>query len=121
MCILHDTHNTFEDVEFLDRANEILSEESGEQVAWWWLSFCDVTKPEGQQFIGACLVKATGFLGATIEARRLKCNPGGEVQGMGPMPLEANPAKEFTERLLTKAEVEEFDRIMEKRDSENPS
>jgi hypothetical protein len=99
------------DEERKERAVEILTEESAEPLAWWWLSFCDPHLPEGSQFLGACLVKAHGFLGATFVARTLGCNPGGEVRGAGPIPIDAMIQPGWTERLLTRAEAEEFDRV----------
>ena len=58
------------------------------------------------------------MLGAVSAAHSHGCNPGGEVRGMGPMPLETWLPDGCTERLLTKAECEEFDRVMEKRDAQ---
>jgi hypothetical protein len=99
------------DEEFAKRATEVLEQESHEDVGWWWLSFCDGSRPDGEDFLGACLVKARGFLGAISEARRLGCSPGGEVKGVGPIPLDAEIQDGWTERLLTRAECAEFDRI----------
>lgn len=68
----------------------------------FWLSFCDGSRPTGQQFLGACLVSVTAedaglsavdvalsfpfaqpgaeWLAAAIrKAHELGCNPGGEV------------------------------------------
>lgn len=98
--------------EFLGRTVEILAEESGEPVAWWWLSFCDPERPAGTQFLGACLVRARGFFSATHIARDRGCNPGGECQGLGPIPDDKPIAPRWTYRLLTKAECEEMDREM---------
>jgi len=36
---------------------------------WWWLSFCDTEKPEGQQFLGACFVRGTNMIAAVKNAR----------------------------------------------------
>jgi nucleotide-binding universal stress UspA family protein len=68
----------------------------------FWLSFCDATKPKGQQFLGVAVIDVTEamaadalidmslrfpqaqdgaeWVGAALrEAHRLGCNPGGEV------------------------------------------
>lgn len=100
-----------DDTERLERGVALLLEESGEPLGWWWLSFCDGDRPAGSQFLGACLVKASGFFGATMVARSLGCNPGGECQGLGPIPLSVGVKGGWAERLLTRAECEEFDRV----------
>lgn len=48
---------------------------------WFWLSFCDTDKPEGERFLGGCLVQGADFGDAVHEAHRLGINPGGEVAG----------------------------------------
>jgi hypothetical protein len=98
-----------DDREFAQRAAELLEQESTEPEGWWWLSFAG---EEG--FRGACLVWARGFLGAVMETKLRGLNPGGEVQGVGPLhaAMDATFA-EWTNRLLTRAECEEFDRVME--------
>lgn len=48
---------------------------------FWWLSFCEGTKPKGSQFLGACIVPGLTMGLACQEAHRLGCNPGGEVAG----------------------------------------
>ena len=99
------------------RAEELLAEEAKTPLAWWWLSFCDAGRPEGSQFLGACLVKAHGFFGATLVARALGCNPGGECKGVGPIPLEHKIEDGWAERLLTKDECAEFGRIHGEREN----
>jgi hypothetical protein len=96
------------------RAQELLAEESAQPLAWWWLSFADPEKPEGSQFLGACIVQARGFFGATLVAHALKCNPGGQCRGMGPISLDAPIQPGWADRLLTKDECEEFNRVHEK-------
>ncbi len=91
---------------------DVLTEESTEPVAWWWLSFADGSLPTGQQFLGACLVQARGFLGATLVARMMGLNPGGEVKGVGPIPADIVIPPEWTQRLLNREECAEFDRVM---------
>jgi hypothetical protein len=97
--------------EFEARTVELLTEESSEPAAWWWLSFADPKRPKGKQFLGACLVQARGFLGAVMVAKRAGINPGGEVQGMGPIPADADIKPGWTGRLLSREECEEFDRV----------
>lgn len=44
---------------------------------WWWLSFVDESRPEGDQFLGACVVQADSEHEAIDEARAQGCHPGG--------------------------------------------
>jgi hypothetical protein len=76
---------------------------------YWWLSFADNEKPEGEQFLGAVVVDDNGgdFVGAIDNAHRLGLNPGGEALGM-PTPEEPKP--EWINRFMkTKEDVEAFD------------
>jgi hypothetical protein len=83
----------------------------------WWLSFCDASKPKGQQFLGACLVSGgdTGderqdFQIAIQTAWKLGCNPGGEVESLRvPETVERQIQAKWLGRLLTRQECEEFD------------
>jgi len=70
---------------------------------WWWLSFADERRPEGQQFLGACMVQAWGMGTAVAEAHRRKLNPGGEVIGLAIPDGAPEPLPEWTNRLLTRA------------------
>lgn len=45
----------------------------------FYLSFCDVNKPKGQQFLGATIVAADDAMEAVAKSHRLGINPGGEV------------------------------------------
>jgi hypothetical protein len=75
-----------------------------------WLSFCDPTKPKGEQFLGACVVPGNNVgLGAAV-AHSLGCNPGGEVAGML-IPDEQVPLirPKWLARVLTKQECHDFD------------
>lgn len=49
--------------------------------AVWWLSFADPGKPDGEKFLGGCLVKAPSTMPdmAVREASLRNCNPGGEA------------------------------------------
>lgn len=71
----------------------------------WWLSFCDRSKPDGSQFLGACIVLGKGIVDAAAVARMYGCNPGGEVVGIRlPTPMDA----EYLGRLLTDDELDRF-------------
>lgn len=46
---------------------------------WWWLSFVDPARAQGDRFLGVAVVQAEDELGAVKEAWKRKINPGGEV------------------------------------------
>lgn len=48
-------------------------------MGYFYLSFCDVTKPAGQHFLGATVVRAKNERGAVAKATELGINPGGEI------------------------------------------
>lgn len=75
---------------------------------WWWLSFVDPARPEGDRFVGVAIVRASNIVTAAMEAHRLGCNPGGELAGIE-IPDEHVPAPEWRERLLTRADVERME------------
>lgn len=81
---------------------------------WFWLSFADGSLPKGSQFLGACIVgQASNFGGAVLLAHSLGCNPGGQVVGFPILPeVEPKIPASYRERLLTRAEAEELDRIV---------
>lgn len=79
---------------------------------FFWLSFADPEKPKGTQFLGAAVVHAPEFLLAVRVARLLGCNPGGEVQGME-IPDDYTVPPEFTYKLLSKADVDRLDAVMD--------
>lgn len=79
----------------------------------FWLSFCDQGRPEGEQFLGACIVRAMSFIEAVQVSHVLEINPGGEVQGhqveyeaeaRNPIPVE------YLERLLSREDCQELER-----------
>ncbi len=82
--------------------------------SWYWLSFADGSLPTGQQFLGVAIVRAPGFGPAVIKARVLGINPGGWVQGFelpgGALPEDV--LSQYANRLLTKADCEDFDRAI---------
>jgi hypothetical protein len=100
------------DDEFRARADAILAEEAGRPLSWWWLSFVSRAPDVTDRFLGACLVEAHGFLGATFVALARECNPGGEVAGIGPMPLDMPIPEGWTYRLLTREECATLERLM---------
>lgn len=88
---------------------------------WWWLSFVDPDRPEGDRFVGACIVQGDddligGRLAGTdpvSSAWRLGINPGGEVQ-LVRVPdgkVDAVPI-EYREVLLTREQVAELDQLL---------
>ena len=80
---------------------------------WWWLSFADDSRPAGQRFLGACLVQAVDIVDACKQAHRHGINPGGQVLGHAVAARKVIPDG-WTERLLSRQECEELDRIMQK-------
>lgn len=95
------------------RLAEVFAEEAADpQVRLWMLSFVDPSKsaPPGEQvpgeggWLGTCVVTAFGMVDAVTRAHELEINPGGEVAGYGPLPLDSIAA-EWHNRLLTKDEV----------------
>lgn len=90
---------------WFEHAFYTLAAEQSHPLTWWWLSFVDAEKPEGERFLGVAIVQARGIGHAVTEAYRLGINPGGEVVGLE-IDAEHVPAEEYRERLLTKAEAE---------------
>jgi hypothetical protein len=78
-------------------------------MTFWWLSFCDPHKPEGSQFLGACIVEAPAMELAAPAAWLLGCNPGGEVMIVE---VEIMPPPEFVGRLMDRAEIGCMERRM---------
>ena len=84
----------------------------------WWLSFVDEDlcdpdgqgKPGGPGFLGVSIVAANSYLEAVRTAHHRGCNPGGQVQGFGPIPVTAVPER-YLHRLLTFAEGEEVNAL----------
>ena len=74
-------------------------------MAWWWLSFCDMTKPRGSRFLWVCIVEAEDMQGAVAAAWRQECNPGGEVMGYK---LDTPPAPGLDHRMLSKDEMNTY-------------
>lgn len=73
----------------------------------WYMSFVDPDRPEGQRWLGACIVRSSSPGSAIGVSWAKGCNPGGQVAMRGPFPL-ANVKLGYVERLLTTIEeVEE--------------
>jgi hypothetical protein len=70
-------------------------------LGWWWLSFCDTSKP-ADGFAGACSVEGSTLDDAVRRATDLGINPGGEVLGLPihPSSIAMTPAS-WRRRLLT--------------------
>lgn len=88
----------------MDQAQAALDDPDAERV-WWWLSFTDPDRPEGQRFLGVAIVDAPDVLGAWVgRAWELGCNPGGQVAAAGPLSdgvMDENVPETHRRRLLT--------------------
>jgi hypothetical protein len=62
------------------RFNRLMKEEAvaGKETCFW-LSFCDLEKPQGQQHLGVIIMRTLGLAHAIDRAWKLGINPGGEV------------------------------------------
>jgi hypothetical protein len=78
---------------------------------WFYLSFADGDRPKGQQWLGACHVEADNFVAAVTRSWEARCNPGGEVRGLE-LPVGVAPPEAFCDRLMSRADLEEFDRAI---------
>lgn len=81
---------------------------------WWWLSFCDRSRPSGSQFIGVAIVEGTDLLDAIRAASHLSddcgCNIGVEVSG-GELP-DITPVPEADRnRLLSRDRARELAKV----------
>jgi hypothetical protein len=76
-------------------------------MTYYWLSFVDDARPEGDRFLGGCLVEAVSPEEAVVEAWRQQCNPGGEaaIVEITP-PYETSAVAKFQlNHLYSKAEI----------------
>jgi hypothetical protein len=88
---------------------------SGEEVPYWWLSFIDPDRPQGDRFLAVSIVQAATGVGSVSRAWALGINPGGEVLWEGPLLAEAWDQAfrdEWCERLLDKDGVAKFHELM---------
>ena len=93
-----------------EKVKRFIALEQDNPERWWWLSFADGDLPKGRQFLGACLVQGRGLATAISNSHALGCNPGGSCQGLE-APESFSPRDGWTNRLLSRAECEEFDRL----------
>lgn len=82
-------------------------------MARWWLSFCDPDRPEGEQFLGVCIVEAADITTCTKVAWALGINPGGETKMMKIVPEHAARLSfdlaDYYDRLLPPEEARALD------------
>lgn len=71
----------------------------------FYMSFVDHSRPEGERWLGACLVQAESVGDATHKAWEAGCNPGGEILFVEP---EREPDIKWFYRLLTKDDLLEM-------------
>ena len=79
---------------------------------WWWLSFCDSFKPEGQQCLGVAVVEGKTLREAIEAAEDLGIHPGGRVASVACTAF--LPAAVWRNRLLSREEVIAAGNSMEK-------
>lgn len=79
-------------------------------MTWRWISFADDERPEGERFLGGCVVYAPGNLSAIREAHKQGCNPGGQALVIA-FPEDVD-LTQWGNRLLTRDEIEQFDQWM---------
>lgn len=86
---------------------EVMNKDLSQTERWWWLSFADPNKPEGEQFLGVIITLAGGIGEATQKLWDMGINPGGEVKAY-PYPDDVEPPPEHCRnKLLSKADLEE--------------
>jgi hypothetical protein len=80
-------------------------------MSFWWMSFCDPDRPEGDRFIGALVIRADNAHEMIDRSWALDLNPGGEIAFFEiPKQYEPRIPPDWIEtRLLTKTECETFD------------
>jgi hypothetical protein len=73
----------------------------------YWLSFCDLRRPEGGQFLGAALIEADSLGQALTLAWENDCNPGGEVAALE-IPAHQHPrCRQHLNRLMSREELDD--------------
>lgn len=78
----------------------------------FWLSFADDDRPEGQQFLGACIIpEAADFLEAMTLAWVFGLNPGGQVAAVSFDNDDPLFAKWPRLKLISKAEFVQLERL----------
>lgn len=69
---------------------------------WFYMSFCDVTKPKGQQFLGAATVQGDDEMDAVKNSWVLGINPGGEIAIVALGKIDQNTMPETGKKYLNK-------------------
>ena len=69
--------------EIIARRCEMLKADLKSPRMFWWLSFVDPSRPEGQRNLGCTVVEAGGMTEAIAETHLRGINPGGEVMATG--------------------------------------
>jgi hypothetical protein len=98
----------FTDQERLARIRHAIDKEIEEQPrGLYWCSFADAALPQGEQFLGVCIVEAHGPATAMAVAWAHGCNPGGEI--LCYILAESSRAKyePYINRLLSRRELVE--------------
>lgn len=86
----------------LEGVKELLNQDMSKESQWFWLSFRDV---ESNTNLGVAIVEGGGVMEASLNAKRFKCNPGGEVLAY-PLDPDNLPAEMYRYRLLSSEELE---------------
>lgn len=104
--------------ERLDRVRARAEDDGPETL--WNLSFCDPDRPAGDQWLGSCIVgPARNLVAAMALSHAYRCNPGGEMQGVGfPVELAGFVPREFCDRLLTREDIAALDALIPAQDDE---
>jgi hypothetical protein len=81
-------------------------------MSYWWMSFCDPDRPEGDRFLGALIVRANSNHEMLSRSWALGLNPGGEVAFFEiPEQYEERIPPDWIEtRLLTRDECEALEK-----------
>lgn len=95
-----------------ERQRIIREAERARGAKWWYISFADGSLPEGEQFLGACFVKAQGEMTAVGVTHLLNINPGGEVMIVGPMYDDQVPPEQPRWRLMQREEIDAVDNMI---------
>jgi len=90
---------------FAEMVDLALEREADKPETMLWLSFCDGSKPKGQQFLGVVMTKARGVVHAVKHLHDIGVNPGGEVVCVQ---TDANPAPDHVDVLLSKEQLQQF-------------
>lgn len=76
---------------------------------YWWLSFTDADRPEGERFLGAAMVFGDTLGDALAQSWAAGINPGGAVLAAGPFALGDIPAEQPLGVLLTRDQIAAVD------------